>query len=262
MTFAVFGSPIAHSLSPFIHESFARQYKINIDYQKIEATADDFEQKLNTFIHNGGQGANITSPLKEIAYQLAHTSTSRCEAIQATNTLSFAHSKIQADNTDGYGFYLDCQHLSIPINNQRVLILGSGGATQALLPILHRYAHSITIATRNPTPLTTPYAQTSTYENLKQSFDLIIHATPLGFQGKTPPLPDKLLGGTYCYDLAYGQAHQPFAQWARQHGAHSIYSGLGMLIEQAAEAFRVWFGMNPDTTSIRNELSHLFPIVS
>lgn len=256
MKFAVFGYPIGHSLSPFIHQSFAQQFGLPLTYEAIEAQPKEFKEKLTQFIQEGGIGANITSPLKEIAFALASETSNRCQLAKATNTLVFQPgSRLYADNTDGIGLIRDFDFHQIALSDKHLLILGYGGASLALVPFLKQQGAHITIASRNPSSINNPLVDVQSYENLTGTFDIIIHATPLGFKNQCPPIPSYLsLEKTICYDLSYGQAHRPFQQWAKQHHAQQIISGLGMLIEQAAESFTLWLGKKPQTTPIREDL--------
>ena len=264
--YAVLGNPIAHSKSPQIHQAFAAQFNIELSYERILVPFNNLADTLKQFQHNGGLGVNITVPFKIEAVQLVKQKTERADKAGAVNTIKFNNDQWLGDNTDGIGLLHDLtQNLGINLTNKSILILGAGGATQGiLLPLLTAKPNHIVIANRTLTTaekLATDFKAAGNcsacdLNNLpKQSFDLIISATSAGVKGEPIQLPSYIINkNTHCYDLAYGDSAQPFLTWAKQQGTHHCYDGLGMLVEQAAEAFYIWHNIRPETKSVIKSL--------
>lgn len=261
--YAVFGSPIKHSKSPRIHTLFSEQTQQAMDYSAQLVSAEQFTQVVNDFFSQGGRGLNCTVPLKELAWEYADLRTERAELAKAVNTLAVQKDgRILGDNTDGIGLVTDLQdNHDIAIKQKRVLILGAGGASRGIiLPILQQLPQSITIANRTVVKALTLADEFSHhgkinacgYEGLPgQSFDLILNATSASLSDELPPLVDGMLAvkGS-CYDLAYANKATAFVRWAQTQSATKSLDGLGMLVEQAAEAFYLWRGIRPATASV------------
>ena len=267
-TYAVFGHPINHSKSPRIHSLFAEQTCQNLRYDAHDVPAEAFSTSVDSFFRNGGKGINCTVPLKELAWQYADILSDRARPSKAVNTLvKKADGQIFGDNTDGVGLVTDLTiNHDIELSNRRVLILGAGGATRGILaPILEHNPDRITIANRTLSKAETivkEFSQlgslfSSDYSDLNhQTFDLIINATSASLSNQLPPLPDSLLSENgCCYDLAYGNQPTAFVRWGIAQHARISIDGLGMLVEQAAEAFSLWRGIRPETTPIINLLN-------
>lgn len=266
--YAVMGNPIAHSKSPLIHAAFARQTAQAMDYQAIlvDTAPGAFQHAVQQFQTENGCGLNITVPFKQDAWQLATQRTSRAERAGAVNTLWFSHGKIHGDTTDGIGLVRDIlQNHGRKIAQQRMLILGAGGAVRGVLePILAEKPSCCVIANRTVAkaqelaeifaPLGTVTA--CAYQALPgQQFDLVINGTSASLQGELPPLPADLLAqDAWCYDMMYAKTATIFMRWAQQHGAAKTLDGLGMLVEQAAEAFFIWRGVRPETMPVIQQL--------
>lgn len=260
--YCVFGNPVGHSKSPLIHTAFARQTGQNISYTAILAPQDDFTGALRAYVEAGGRGANITVPFKEEAFQLSTRRTPRAELAGAVNTLIFDGDKILGDNTDGAGLVRDLlNNINCTLNGQRILLLGAGGAARGVLgPLLEKQPALLTIANRTAAKAHTLAAHFArlgpvvgcTYQELAgQTFDLVINATSASLSGELPPLPSGVFApGCLAYDMMYGKGDTPFMAFARQHGAAQVADGLGMLVEQAAEAFFVWHGVRPDSAPV------------
>ena len=255
--YVVIGNPVSHSRSPRIHTLFAGQCGQDMSYVTLEAPLDDFVGAVRDFAAGGGRGANVTVPFKEEAFRLADRLTPRARAAGAVNTLSFAADGIVGDNTDGAGLVRDlADNLGCPLAGRRILLLGAGGAARGvILPLLECAPASLTIANRDEAKAqslagTFQGTSASTYVALAgRQFDLIINATSAGLTGATLPLPDGLFAaGSLAYDMLYGR-ETPFMAQARQAGA-MVADGLGMLVEQAAEAFLVWRGVRPETAPV------------
>jgi shikimate dehydrogenase len=254
--YAVFGNPIAHSKSPLIHAAFARQTSQDLSYAALLAPLDDFAGALRAFQAAGGRGANVTVPFKETAHALATRLSSRAEAAGAVNTLSFAGTEIHGDNTDGSGLAHDLeQNLGLTLAGKRILLLGAGGAARGvILPLMAAGPASLLIANRTAAKaidLARRFAcQGGGFDALGGlSFDLVVNATSSSLSGDLPPLPDAVFApGALAYDMMYGR-DTPFLEFARRRGAR-VADGLGMLVEQAAEAFFIWRGVRPDTAPV------------
>jgi len=261
--YAVFGHPIGHSKSPRIHRLFAEETKQNMDYIAQDVPANDFQATANAFFERGGKGLNCTVPLKELAWQFADQLSARARIAKAVNTLAIQpNGRIFGDNTDGIGLISDLkQNHSVAIHGARILILGAGGATRGiLLPLLNEKPEQIVIANRTPSKaenIAQEFAEmgpilSSDYAALdKRQFDLIINATSASLSGQLPPLPEQILANNgCCYDLAYGNQPTSFVAWGLKQNARKSLDGLGMLVEQAAEAFLLWRGIRPSTSAV------------
>ena len=267
--YAVFGNPIAHSKSPLIHAAFARQTGQDLDYRAILAPTDGFAQSLHDFIAAGGRGANVTVPFKEEAFRLATRRTPRAELAGAVNTLRFSGDEILGDNTDGVGMMRDITlNLGYPLEGRRVLLLGAGGAARGVIgPLLEARPQTLVIANRTETKAQAlaevfgqlgPISGCGFAELAGQSFDVVIDATSaaLGETGNTvPSLPEGIFAaGSLAYSMMYGKGETAFQRFAKAQGAARIAEGLGMLVEQAAEAFHLWRGVRPDVAPVMDLL--------
>lgn len=265
--FAVIGQPIKHSLSPRIHQLFARQFGGELKYSKLDVPLGRFAQNVKRFFVAGGKGMNVTLPFKREAFILCQVVHEEAREARVANTLwQNENGWLCGTNTDGNGLVQDLSNLEIPLTNQRVLVIGAGGAVRGILgPLLKQKPVDVLIANRtfgkadNLARRFMRYGPvqgiplTALPEVSDQPFDLIIQASSANHQGMggLPALPDALCSKqTRCYDLSYGAAARPFMEWGRQAGC-SVYDGLGMLVEQAALSFAIWFdGKMPDTTPV------------
>ncbi|GAB4254021.1 MAG: shikimate dehydrogenase [Methylomicrobium sp.] len=260
--YAVFGSPIKHSKSPRIHRCFAEQTGQKLVYSAQEVTAEQFDAEVTAFFEAGGKGLNCTVPLKELAWRFADRRTERAELAKAVNTLAIQDDgSILGDNTDGIGLVTDLiVNHRIALTGKRLLILGAGGAARGIIaPILAQSPDSIVIANRT---VGKAFDLANEFDNEKIrgcgfaelpgcSFDLILNATSASLSDELPPMPEEILGTNgLCYDLAYGNEPTAFVRWGTRHGAAKSVDGLGMLVEQAAEAFLLWRGVRPETASV------------
>jgi shikimate dehydrogenase len=261
--YAVFGYPIKHSKSPRIHQIFAEQTGQLLEYGAQEVPAEQFSSAVEIFFGDGGKGLNCTIPLKELAWAYADKKTERAQLSKAVNTLALqADGSILGDNTDGVGLITDLMmNHHVNLAGCRILILGAGGASRGIIgPILEQSAHSIVIANRTVDKainLTAEFHHKGSvtgcgYDDLKsQQFDLIINATSTSLSGELPPLPEDLLAKSgVCYDLAYSNEPTVFVRWGLKNQALKSLDGLGMLVEQAAEAFFIWRGVRPKTRPV------------
>ena len=261
--YAVFGDPIKHSKSPQIHSLFAKQIGITLNYQAIEVPAENFREYVKSFSSQGGNGLNITVPFKEEACSICTTLTQRAERSGSVNTIRFDEQlNILGDTTDGQGLINDLIiNQGIKIDNKSVLILGAGGSVKAILePLCAQKTSQIVIANRTVSraeQLAEKYFEQGNIEACaytelsNRSFDMIINGTSLSLMGELPPIPGTVIDkGACCYDLMYSDTDTIFMKWAAAQGAAKVVDGLGMLVEQAAEAFLIWHGVKPDTTSV------------
>jgi len=272
--FAVFGDPIAHSLSPRIHRRFAAQQGIALDYAAIRASVEDFAGALADFASAGGRGANITLPFKQAAFALAQQRGEFAQRAGAVNTLTWLGTGWRGDNTDGPGLIRDLtERHRLDLRARRGLLLGAGGAARAAaFALLDAGVGEIVIANRTPEradaladAIGEPQrAHTRYWDDLVNcgSFELIVDATSAGHDvAPVPPLPFSLLAPrALCYHLSYGLAATQFLAWAHAAHAGQALDGLGMLVEQAAESFAIWHGVRPDTDAVYAELRAELPL--
>jgi shikimate dehydrogenase len=266
--YLVIGNPVAHSKSPAIHAQFAAQTAQHMAYQSLTAPLDGFAASVHAFIHAGGKGANVTVPFKLEAYSIATHLTARAQAAGAVNTLKFEGEQILGDNTDGIGLVADItRNAGLTFQNKRILLLGAGGAARGvLMPILLEQPNELVIANRTPGKaqqllelahshgVDTVSVSVSDWAQLSGEFDIIINATSASLSDEVPPVsPTLFTASTLAYDMMYGAAPTAFLRFADNAGAQ-IRDGLGMLVEQAAEAFYVWRGVRPETSSVLKAL--------
>ena len=261
--YGVVGHPIAHSWSPFIHGLFARETGESMSYRLYDFTAEEFAQRVREFFRQGGRGLNVTLPHKVAALQLAQDLTARAAHAAAVNTLALCNDgTLLGDNTDGTGLMRDlCDNLGIVVTQRRVLIIGAGGAARGVLaPLLTLQPSETVIANRTPEraqSLAAAFAKLGVVSAVGLehipggAFDLLINATAASLSGEIPAVPATVLGPqTVCYDMAYGKGDTAFVRWALEHGCTRAVQGWGMLVEQAAESFRIWRGMRPSTAPV------------
>ena len=261
--YAVFGFPVLHSLSPKIHQAFAQQSGIAIEYVAIESKPGDFDGTLSSFARSGGEGANVTLPHKQRAAELCNLLSARAKRAGAVNTLIKHGNGWLGDNTDGAGLVRDLtgRH-GLDLRGRRTLMLGAGGAARGIAPaLLDAGIGELFIVNRDSQKadalvdlLGVPGRVHSRYLDDLGSlgeFELIVNATSAARHGSLPKLPMSLVGPrTTAVDLSYGEAAIPFLAWARAANAHEAIDGLGMLVEQAAESFFLWHGVRPDTDEV------------
>ena len=263
--YGVVGHPVSHSWSPFIHGLFARDTGQAMSYRLYDFTPEELEPRVRDFFALGGCGVNITVPHKIAAVQIASRLTTRATHAGAVNTLAMQRDgTILGDNTDGAGLVRDlCDNLGLLIMRRRILVVGAGGATRgSLAPLLALEPSEVIIANRTADrahEMAKMFAKLgpvrgSAIEDSSDSgepFDLVINATSASLSGEVPSLPARVVGPeTVCYDMAYGKTDTPFMQWALNQGCAKAIQGWGMLVEQAAEAFRVWRGVRPSTAPV------------
>lgn len=261
---AVLGNPVAHSLSPQIHRLFAQQAGLDIRYDRILVPTGGFRQTALAFMQEG-LGCNITVPCKHDAYQLADEASDAAARAQAVNTLSkTAEGRLSGDNTDGPGLVADLvKNLGWQIAGRRLLVLGAGGAVSGILPsladagpaLLHVCNRTHEKAEALVARQALPKTKAVQASQLDKGYDLIISGTSAGLSGNAMDLPPSLVAdGSHCYDLIYAAQATPFLKWCRAQASCATADGLGMLVEQAALSFRIWFGKPVDARPVIGEL--------
>lgn len=259
--YAVFGNPLSHTKSPFIHGEFARQLSEDISYEPIEAPVDGFAAAVREFVAAGGKGFNITVPFKVEAADLADEAHEAVVICGASNCVKVEDGRLIAENFDGVGLVRDIvENLGVPVKGRRVLIAGAGGATRgAIMPLIEAGAGEIVIANRTLSraeevrDLFGPRGSIEAcgYDGIEGGFDIVLNSTSASLSGAPLPIPARAFAATrLAYDLAYGKGKTPFLKLAEAHGAERLADGVGMLVEQAAEAFAWWRGKRPDTAPV------------
>jgi shikimate dehydrogenase len=265
--YGVVGHPISHSWSPFIHGLFAKQTEQSLVYRLYDVAPENFRAYVLEFFTRGGRGLNVTVPHKEAAAELANELTVRADRAGAVNTLMLnAEHSILGDNTDGHGLVTDLQkNLGVGVSNERVLILGAGGATRGVVePLLGLGPAELVVANRTAeraVNLASLFVDLGAirgcgFEDVgDEPFDLVINATAAGLSGAVPNVAGSVIGShTVCYDMSYSKSATPFVTWAIEQGCARAHKGWGMLVEQAAESFTLWRGVRPDTEAVLDAL--------
>lgn len=270
--YAVIGNPIGHSKSPLIHGQFAQQTEQDLRYIAIEGPREPegaFAEAVRSFIAEGGKGLNVTAPFKLQAFAMADESSDRARMAGAVNALKFVDGRILAENFDGIGLLRDIAvNLSRPLVGRRVLLLGAGGAARgALLPFVEAGPKELVIANRSVAKAQALAEQLNgkgsavracSYPDLaaEGAFDLVVNATSASLTGALPPVPATVFHPDgLAYELAYGKGLTPFLRLARDAGVRQLADGVGMLVEQAAEAFEWWRGVRPPTRGVIEQLT-------
>lgn len=263
--YAVFGNPIKHSKSPFIHTLFARQTSQQMEYGIVEAPIDGFALAASDFFAQGGKGCNVTAPFKLDAFEFADRLTERAQLAQAVNTLKkLDDGQIIGDNTDGEGLVQDLLQCKSQIKGAKILLLGAGGAARGVLkPLLDQSPSEIVIANRTfdkakeLSDVFTPFGHIHAIpmETIDTPFDIIINSTSAGLSGHLPNISINIFTPqSISYDMSYGPENTRFNDWAKSHGVIHAYDGLGMLVGQAAESFMLWRGLRPSNRQVLSEL--------
>ncbi|HEX7386510.1 MAG TPA: shikimate dehydrogenase [Castellaniella sp.] len=268
--YAVIGNPIAQSKSPIIHAAFARQLGHDLSYERILATHEDFEQVVRAFAASGGRGMNVTAPFKLAAMALSDQLSERAQVAQAVNTLSFTADGILGDNTDGYGLVHDIrERLKVQLTGRRVLLVGAGGAARGvLLPLLQADLAGLLVVNRSadraealvaPWKSRYPVSAGGLDGARGQQFDVVVNATSTGLSDTAVDLGMGIYApGAVAYEMVYGR-ETAFMAEARAQGAEVVTDGLGMLVGQAAESYRIWRGVMPDMAPVWRALSEAAP---
>jgi shikimate dehydrogenase len=263
--YVVIGNPVSHSLSPAIHARFAAQTGDTLEYATLLAPLDAFTREAARFFENGGVGANVTLPFKVDAFHFAPRASERARMAGAANFLVRGAEGIEADNTDGTGLVRDVVgNLGMSLHGRSILLLGAGGAARGVVgPLLAQSPSRLVIANRTAErarELAAMFAargpvEAAALQSIPESrYDLVVNATSTSTHGNALELPEYVLGDhALAYDMAYGPAARAFLAMAQARGAR-VSDGLGMLVEQAAESFRLWRGRSPDTAAVLAEM--------
>lgn len=265
--YAVFGNPVTHSKSPAIHMAFAKATGQDIDYGLVEAPLGGFADALQAFRASGGCGCNITVPFKLDAFAAATERRPGAEQAGASNCLKFDGDRIIAENFDGVGLLRDIEHnLGTRLTGKRILLLGAGGATRGvLIPFLSANPAEVVIANRTVAKAEALASDFGAHGPLSgtgfdgldgRAFDIVVNGTSAGLTGDGLPLPDTIYApGALAYEMVYGKGLTPFLMHARDNGVTDLADGVGMLVEQAAEAFAWWRGVRPETAQVIRDLT-------
>lgn len=258
--YAVIGNPIVQSKSPFIHTLFAEAAGQRLTYIALEAPPDGFAAKVDAFRREGGRGLNVTTPFKLDAFAYATEASARALRAGAVNAMRFEGARAEAENFDGLGVVRDIEaNLGFRIAGRRVLLAGAGGASRgAIEPLLAAQPAALVIVNRTAdkaAELAALFAALGPVESAGYSalpalppFDLVINATSASLRAEAPALPAAAFArDALAYEMVYGRGLTPFLLGARQAGAGRLADGVGMLVEQAAEAFAWWRGVRPAT---------------
>ncbi|MGE4369943.1 MAG: shikimate dehydrogenase [Burkholderiaceae bacterium] len=268
--YAVIGNPVSHSRSPAIHRLFAGQFAISLTYDTLPAPLDGFADTVHTFFSHGGAGLNVTVPFKEQAYALARSHAGeRAHLAGAANTLWMQDGFLHADNTDGAGLTNDLKRLGFDPRDKRILLVGAGGAARGVLfPLLAGQCRELTVVNRTAQrahdlrrhcldllPNARQVLNAGALADAQGHYDIVINATSSSLGDTPPALPTGLYNAqSLAYDMVYAAGDTPFMAQAREQGAGHVADGLGMLVGQAAESFRIWHGVAPDTAPVLTAL--------
>ena len=267
--YAVIGNPIGFSKSPLIHGTFARMTGHDLVYEAIEGPLNGFSERVDQFRTEGAKGLNITAPFKLDAFAYANELSESARRAGAANCLKFEGDRIIGENFDGIGLVRDITvNLGVKMAGRRVLMLGAGGAARgALLPFLRQEPSELVLVNRTLSKavalaeefagcgplIVSGYAELA---DLAEGYDVVVNATSASLRGEKPPLPGNVFrGAELAYELAYGKGLTPFLRAARAEGVAKLADGVGMLVEQAAEAFSWWRGVRPSTAQVIAELT-------
>ena len=270
--FAVIGNPIHHSLSPQIHAAFAKETGLHIDYEAILSPLDEFKNTIHQLIAQKVSGANVTLPFKKEAYELASQHSNHARIAEAVNTLEFKDNEIIGHNTDGIGLVRDLeQNLNVDIKSTKILLIGAGGAAEGVIySMLEKNPSELILTNRTIEKSNAIQNKMDVYAksfdvNLNvieiaklphQYFDLIINATSTSLNNAELTIDHRVFHeSSLAYDMMYGK-ESSFINQAQSQGSKTS-DGLGMLVEQAAEAFFIWHHIKPKTKSVIESLRAL-----
>ena len=273
--YCVMGNPIEHSRSPWIHARFAQLTDQTLRYDRRLVPMGGFDAGVAAFradTSGTARGCNITVPFKFDSARHAQHVTPRATLAQAVNVLSFREDGVHGDNTDGVGLVNDIQrNADVALAGCDVLLLGAGGGAAGVLgPILEAGARRVVVANRTRAKaivLVHRHAalalqhhaslEAQSLHTVDGTFDVVVNATASSLAGGEVPVAASVLKrGTLAVDMMYGPSAAGFMEWASAHGAMPR-DGLGMLVEQAAEAFEIWRGVRPPAAQVLAELRAL-----
>jgi len=261
--YAVIGYPVSHSRSPFIHQAFAAQFGHRLRYERLHAAPGSFRDVLSAFRAGGGAGANVTQPFKVEAFETCDRKSARARAAGAVNTLMLDGDTIEGDNTDGVGLVNDIEgRLGLKLAGLAVLVLGAGGACRGVLaPLREAGCTRLVVANRSLSRAADLQAEVCGFEELAARFrrdgpwDLVVNATSAGLAAHDLPIDARVLAAAQlAYDMVYAAQPTPFLRLALAAGCRRASDGLGMLVGQAAESYRIWHGVRPSIAPVYADL--------
>lgn len=263
--YAVIGNPVSHSKSPLIHRLFAEHTGQKLEYKKLESPLDGFALSVRQFFEHQGKGLNVTVPFKEEAWSLCQQLSDRARLAGAVNTLYCdENGHLCGENTDGIGLVSDLKNNGVHLKGKKILIIGAGGAVRGVLqPILNEKPALLVITNRTLSKAealvdafldySSDYSVITSqgYDQLNEAFDIVINGTSASLSGELPNISDAIFSSdTDVYDMMYSKEDTVFNVWAKSCKVNAVYDGLGMLVEQAAEAFQIWRGIRPQTQEV------------
>ncbi|MGP1959791.1 MAG: shikimate dehydrogenase [Arsenophonus sp. NC-TX2-MAG3] len=267
--FAVLGNPVVHSKSPLIHKLFAEQTNIKYEYGKVLVPLNKFEEKLDNFFSIGGRGVNISLPFKELAYHNVDKLTKKAQICASVNTIKrLDNDRLLGDNSDGIGLVLDLERLRFIKKGIHILLIGAGGAARGVIAPILNYGCRITITNRTYSKADKLAKQFSIIGDINSlmmesihsaEYDLVINATSSGITREVPSISPKIFRqNVFCYDMFYQLNETPFLRLAKTHGVLKYADGIGMLVGQAAFAFKLWHGKLPNILSVLQQLKEKY----
>ena len=273
---AVVANPIKHSISPFIHNSAFEATGINGVYLALEVEVSDLAETVANIRRYQMFGINLSMPYKEEVIPYLDELSDEVRLIGAVNTVVNQNGNLIGYNTDGKGFFKSLP--SFTILGKKMTLLGAGGAAKAVLAqAILDGASQVSVFVRSTSmEKTKAYLETLQSETgfrvdlyaleehlvLQERIaasDLLVNATSVGMDGKSSPVPENLLlpENLLVADIIYQPFETPFLQWAKSQGNVAV-NGLGMLLYQAAEAFKLWTGKNMPTDEIWQSLTEKY----
>ena len=269
----VIGHPLSHSKSPAIFNAAFKAAGIDAMYEAWDTPAETLQGRIDALRGSNFLGANVTIPHKETVIEMIDGAVGDASKIGAVNTIVHADGKLIGHNTDVAGFARALAHdAKFDAHGKRTMILGSGGAARAVaLALVQAKASVIFVVGRKPKrvegvvltlkQMTTPgttiswaYWGDGSFRRSIMQADLIVNCTPVGVagsetEGQSPVQDDLIQPGATVFDVVYNPAETPLVRAARAQGATAA-SGLGMLVYQAAESFKLWTGAEADTAAM------------
>ena len=273
---AVVANPIKHSISPFIHNAAFEQAGVNGVYVAWEISEDDLKTTVENIRRYNMFGINLSMPYKQAVIPFLDELTPAAQMIGAVNTVVNQNGKLIGYNTDGKGFFMSLP--SFVIKGKKMLILGAGGAATAIIvQAVLEGADEIFVFTRKTsfecvlqqmkqiqqaasTKISVlPLEQRELLQEKLNTSALLVNGTSLGMDEKTSPVPDtiRLSKNLLVADVIYQPFETPFLKWAKKQNVQ-VVNGLGMLLYQAAEAFKLWTGKDMPTKEIWQALEQKY----
>ncbi|MCX6144928.1 MAG: shikimate dehydrogenase [Ignavibacteriales bacterium] len=279
--FGVIGHPVAHSLSPLMHNTAYSLLGLECTYDSFDIAPESLSEALRDFATKGFCGLNVTIPHKESVSLQVQELSDEARAVGAVNTILFESGRLRGDNTDVYGVAASLEPYRTSLDKERILVLGAGGTSRAITyALLTRFSPSeIVIANRNLSranelvrhfqphakgiTLKASPADQTTLSHLATDARLIINSTSIGM---SPAIHASPIGDwahfhskQIVFDLIYTPFETKLLALARRSGARTI-SGLEMFLHQGAQSFELWLGKKMPVEQIRpvieNELKN------